>query len=253
MELNQQDLPYYVAYVLLDEATRPPSGKRQTLPMQGFWMSRQGKTGMRESDGRFRRGSCMEALLTVGRMTVSKAAAYVAQILGRTTSADVNRIRVDHYEQRVGGNRNRGMFWGQFLSWREWVLESSEKRLQFFLGQYGEAFGPLRRCRLEKLMYDLRADAGQAARHREWLRFRQAAAQGRIDSNRWNPDTEWQPFATDLWSLGQLHVKLGEPDDGKPLLERSLAIWKSQGGLLPRVQVEAVRQLEELISQVTPS
>jgi len=44
MQLGSGDLPHFVPFVLLDLASRIPSGKRQTMPMQGFWMSRSGKT-----------------------------------------------------------------------------------------------------------------------------------------------------------------------------------------------------------------
>jgi hypothetical protein len=83
VELNQDDLTYFVAFVLLDEARRTPSGKRQTKPMKGFWMSRQGKwRAMRESDRRIRWCVCIEALRNVRQMSVEKAAAEVAEMLG---------------------------------------------------------------------------------------------------------------------------------------------------------------------------
>jgi len=36
MELDQNDLKYFVPFVLLDEARRDPSGKRQMQRMKGF-------------------------------------------------------------------------------------------------------------------------------------------------------------------------------------------------------------------------
>jgi hypothetical protein len=248
MQLNQDDLHYLVSYVLLDEATRPVSGKRQTRSLDGFWISRSGKTGLRLSDGRLRRSSCIDALRTTEGMSVSKAAARVGKVLGSATPTSVNRIRVDYYQHRTV--RDPGVFLSQFLSWRAWVLESSEETLQFVLSLYGEHFGRRRRERLAKLIGDLRRDAVQMARNREWLLSPGKPARTRIESNCWNPESDWQFLATDLWVLGRLHAKIGEPAEARSLLERALSIWRRHGHRLVHVQLEAIPQLEELISRL---
>jgi hypothetical protein len=248
MQLNQDDLLYFVSYVLLDEATRPVSGKRQTRPLDGFWMSRHGKTGMRLSDGRLRRNSCIDALRTTGGMSISTAAARVGKVLGSTRPTSVNKIRVDYYEHKAV--RDPRVFLSQFLSWRAWVLESSEEALRFALSRYGEHFGRPRRERLAKLMEDLRRDRVQVARNREWLLSPGMPARTRIESNHWNPESDWQFLATDLWVLGQLHAKIGETAEARSLLEGALAIWRRHGNKLVHLQLEAIPQLEELISRL---
>jgi len=113
---------------------------------------------MRGSDGRLRRNYCIEMLRTNGGLTVSKAAARVGRIiLGKTTSIAVKRIRLDYYEYRNKLFMDP-VFFSQFLSWRAWVLKSSEEDLQFFLGKYGKQFGLHRRQRLAQ------ADRGSSAR-----------------------------------------------------------------------------------------
>jgi len=103
MELHQDDLPYFLAYVLLDDAHRTPSGKRQIKPMKGFWMSRQGKwSAIRESDRRIRWCVGIEARKSVGKMSVEKAAAEVARVQGRSTASEVAVIRVAYYQCRLG-------------------------------------------------------------------------------------------------------------------------------------------------------
>lgn len=116
MELNHDDVPYFVRFVLLDEAVRPPSGKRQNLAMTGFWMSRQGMTGMRGSDGRLRWRTCIEMFKAISRLSIAKAAAEVYVVLGRPTLTWVNRFRVEYYEQRASRIEDRGLLYGQFLS-----------------------------------------------------------------------------------------------------------------------------------------
>jgi len=217
MQLNQDDLLYFVSFVLLDEATRPVSGKRQTRSLDGFWISRPGKAALRLSDGRLRRNSCIDALRTIGRMSVSQAAARVGKVLGRTTPTAANRIRVDYYQDRTV--RDTGVFLSQFLGWRAWVLESSEETLRFILSMYGEHFGGRRRERLAKLIGYLRRDAVQVARNREWLLSPGTPARTRIESNNWDPESDWQFLATDLWVLGRLHANIGETAEARSLLE----------------------------------
>jgi len=151
VQLDKDDLPYFVPYVLLDEATRAPSGKRQTRPMIGFWMSRSDKIGMRASDGRLRRSVSIIVLREIGGMAIYKAAAEVATILGRRTTASVSTIRADYYQRR---HRHviPELFWSQFLSWRAWVFESSAEQLAFILRTYGWEFGQVRLRRLSELI-----------------------------------------------------------------------------------------------------
>src|ERR1700733_741123 len=120
MDLEQADLEYFIRFVLLDHAWRPTSGKRQTQAMKGFWMSWLREQRMRGSDARSRRSVCIEALRTIGGLSVAKAASEVATVLKESTANEVEAIRTNFYE-RGSDKASRDMFFSQFLSWREWV------------------------------------------------------------------------------------------------------------------------------------
>jgi hypothetical protein len=167
MKLNQIDLSYFVRFVLLDETKRKPS-KRQEMPMGGFWMSRSREPSMRVSDRRLRRGVCVEAYGRVGGLSISRAAAEVAFILGESSMEDVEVLRVEYY-QCQDLKRNSEMFFGQFLSWRNWLLQASKKRLRFNLDLFEQEHDKAAAGELEKLFADVRSNLGQQARNREWL------------------------------------------------------------------------------------
>jgi hypothetical protein len=145
-------------------------------------------------------------------MSVSKAAADVAvNICGKTTSAEVNALRLAYYES---GTRSKtwNVFFGLFLFWRAWVLESSKRTIQSALVQYGEQFGGVQRQRLEDLIERLRDDLAQKARHNEWLIERGEAARTRIESTRWETETDWQAAAplTELARFYHSHERYAE-------------------------------------------
>jgi hypothetical protein len=252
VRFDKDDLPYFVPFVLLDEIIRISSGKRQTMPRNGFWMSRTGKTGMRGSDGRLRRNVCIDALREIGGKSVDKAASEVATTMGRRTASWVSRIRVDYYQRRPE-RAVRNMFFSQFISWREWVVESSEETLEFILGFYGREFGQNRRRRLTALIEKIRQDPEQKARNRRWLLEPCEAQRARIDSNYWDPGIDCQSLATDLWTLGRLHARIGEVVEAEALLKRALEIWKTHGHQLPHVRTEAIPALEYEITKLSES
>jgi hypothetical protein len=249
MELEQADLEYFKKFVLLDEARRPPTGKRQTQAMKGFWMSRPREQHMRGSDVPVRRNVCIKALRTINGVSVTWAAADVAMELGTSTAKDVDSIRTSYYDQGVD-EAAWNVFWGSFLSWREWVLESSEGRLEFFLNQYEKERGKARRESLEKLFEDLRRDEVQAARNRSWALERCQDAQARIESNRWDPNSDWQSLATDHWTVGRICAAVGQRTEATNHLSRALEIWKTHGHELPHIQVRAVSELEAAIARL---
>jgi hypothetical protein len=247
VELNQDDLRYFVAFVILDEAWRPPSGKRQTQPMKGFWMSRQGTLPIRESDHRVRCGVCIEAFRKVERISVYQAAAKVAARLGRRTAAQVEVVRVAYHESRFGRHQLNSFF-AQFLFWRDWVLKSNQETLGSTLDDYGRMFGQLRRRRLASLFDRIRRDPVQAARNREWHLEPGQSHKARIESNCWDLEADWQLLATDLWVLGRLHAGVGDFAEARALLERALGLWKTYGSVLPDVQMEAITALQREIA-----
>jgi hypothetical protein len=250
VELNQGDLKYFVRFVLLDEATRNSSGKRQLAPLKGFWLCYGGKHRMRGAHGDIprRRYVCIEAFRTLGRKSVEKAAARVAKVIGQGTSEEVNRIRVAYYPCRYD-KPSWNLFVSQFLDWRKWVFEADEETLVFAMQLYGKEFGETRRRRLTKLIETIKRDSAQQTRNRECLLEAGQAARDRIESNYWEP-SQWQFRATDLWSLGRLHAGIGERMQARYLFERALVIWKTYGHELAHVQIDAIRDLEAEIARL---
>ena len=51
-------------------------------------------------------------------------------------------------------------------------------------------------------------------------------------------------LATDLWVLADLHLRIGEPEEAKPLFERALQTWAAHGHALPHMQELAIPSLE---------
>lgn len=251
MILNPDDLPYFLAFVLLDETRRSASGKRQTAPLEGMWMSRQGATGMRLSDRRFRCAVCIEALRSVGGLSVDKAAAEVAALLGQRNAGQVNVIRVAYYECRRLHAPSWDALFYQFLHWRAWVFESDEETFQIVLQTYPLHLGSLAQRSLATWIARLRNDPQQMLRNRSWMLEPGEPARSRIESNYWNPENNWQQFATDLWTLGRLHAGIGESDEARILLGRALEVWQTRGHKLAEVQKEAIRMLEAEIAQFT--
>jgi hypothetical protein len=249
MDLNRDDLSYFLEFVLLDEAWRAPSGKRQVKPMEGMWMVRHGNSGMRESDRRLRCNVCIHTLNEIGGMTVEKAAAHVATLLGRTSAAEVAVIRVAYYERPPGALRSQA-FHLQFIDWRAWVFRSNEETLRFFLDEYKRGFGNHRHQRLAKLIQNLRDDRRQRDRNRIWLLEPGQLARTRIESNYWDPERDWQFLATDVWSLGQLHAGIGDVAQAKMMLERALSIWTTHGYKLPHQQADAMAALQEELARL---
>ena len=74
--------------------------------------------------------------------------------------------------------------------------------------------------------------------------------QDRIETDFWDPVTQWQFLATDLWSLGRLHAALGERAEAQAFLERALDIWRTYGHNLPHVQADALDSLNAEIARL---
>jgi len=168
----KEDLYYFVRYLLWEECARVrPTKRRRTAYFESFWIRRQGGLPIRDSDLRERSYTCIEAMIRIARNSKNKAAAEVAELLGRKKSSDVEAIRVAYYEVR---RTHRGrilplsMWFMGFFSWRDWVLSSDIFTITFALQKYQERFGQLRARRLAFLMSEMRRDPVQAARNAVW-------------------------------------------------------------------------------------
>jgi len=250
MELDQSDLKYFVPFVLLDEAGRDPSGKRQPQPMKGFWIGGQIRRGMRLSDGALRRAVCIEALQAVGCESITSASAYVAAVLGKSTEGDVSVIRAGYYDCAVQPNE-RNFFFGQFLSWRQWVLESTQRTLQFFLEEYGRRFPEHWQTQLAKLFDAVREDPAQTQRHREWRLWVGSHIEERLMTKRWDPESQWVNLATDYSTLAEVRKTFGDANEARQLFEQALEIWKARGEEVPHRQALAIPLLERQILAAT--
>lgn len=180
-------------------------------------------------------------------MSVDRAAVEVAIALGRATAAEVDVIRVAYYEC-ANGRHELDRFFDQFLFWRDWVLNSNEDTLGGALDDYGNKLGQPRRQRLDSLLKSIRCDPRQALRNREWHLERGQSEKARIESNHWDPVSDWYWLATDLWVLGRLHAGVGDVAVPTALLERALHLWKTCGTLLLEEQAEAINTLQREIA-----
>jgi hypothetical protein len=247
MELNRDDLPYFEALVLLDEAWRFPAGKRQKEPMNGFWMSGRLELDRRLSDQRLRRNVCIYAIREVEGMSIEKAATRVGVFLGKRTAAQVNVLRIGYYEAPPE-RRSYDFFVGQFLHLREWVLRVNEETLEYFMEQYQGNFGAPRRRTLATWIKRLRNDPVQQSRHITWLKERAQARRTRIESNHWDPERDRQSLAADYSVLGCLQALIGDISEARSLLKQALNIWKEDGHKLPHAQTNAIAGLEHEIA-----
>ena len=247
MELERVDLNYFVRFVLLDDARRQPIGKRWTKALKGFWISWSRAPKMRISDRIVRRNVCIEALKVIGGLPVAMAAIEVAITLGESTDSEVDSIRTSYYDRGVD-KAAWNVFLGSFLSWREWVLTSPQATLDFSLNQYESEQGKARRGSLEKLFADLRADEVQAARNRSWALERCESAQVRIESNRWDSNSDWESLAIDHSEVGRFRAAFGQIEEATSHLVQALEIWKTRGQERPHIQARAIPRLEAAIA-----
>ena len=170
-------------------------------------------------------------------------AAHVAAFVGKRKAAQVNVLRVAYYEAPPE-RRSHDFFSGQFLHFREWVLRVNEETIEHFMEQYQGSFGARRRRTLAKWIKHLRNDPVQQARHLSWLRERAQARRTRIESNRWDPERDWQSLAADYSVLGCLQQLIGDISEARSLLQQALDIWKEHGHKLPHAQSNAIAGLE---------
>jgi hypothetical protein len=164
--LDEHDMPYFVSFVILGEASRLPSRRTQKETFRGLWLGGQLRPKSRGSDRVLRHTVCVEVLARVKGISVFKAAAELAHILGKTKESEVQVIRT-RYNQNPLSVREAQLSIGLFLQWRVWVLESTEEVLELFLGL--PSTPPLARKQLRKLFDDIRADPSQTVRNRQWL------------------------------------------------------------------------------------
>ena len=75
-------------------------------------------------------------------------------------------------------------------------------------------------------------------------------ARHRVESNRWDPERDWQMLATDCWQVGRLVVQFGELEDARVFLERALSIWQTHGHQLAHIQTRAIAGLREQLADI---
>lgn len=183
-------------------------------------------------------------------MSVETAAAEVAIGLGKSTASEVAVIRTGYYEAS-GRELGWSQFFNQFLEWREWIFAADERTLRLVLNDHQKQFGELQSQNLARLMGDIREDRKQRALNRLWRLEPGEEQRRRIHSGGWNPESDWQFLAIDLWSLGRLHASIGDTDEAKSLLGRALSLWKTHGHRLPHAQAEAIADLRGEIAQMS--
>jgi|ERR1035441_2597435 hypothetical protein len=157
----QEDLEYFIEWMLLGEASRTPSG-RGFQPFVGAWIL--GGEG-RVSDLRLRRFVCISALAQIGKYSIDQAAAFVA---GKASGSQANVIRVGYYEVKArkgrpipgweGCTREVAVWFERYLFWRYWVVCSPEEDLRFSKAKYRERYSQPYARRLQALTDSIRRD-----------------------------------------------------------------------------------------------
>lgn len=225
MPLDIKELPYFVRFVLLDEATRQPSRRQQTAPLAGYWMQRTGSNRHRASDRRQRCFACMLAYVQVEQLAVSNAAAEVVAILG-LDSKHIEELRTGYYEAKSVQESLEG-FYNRFLHWREWALRSPADTIQSVLNENQARYGTERRETLSTLLNELRTDSEQLVRHREWLLTGAKDSSQRIQSGYKLPE-HWFLLASDLSNVGRIYAQAHHPD-ALSYFQQALEIWQTHG------------------------
>src|ERR1035437_7065939 len=195
----KEDLYYFVRYLLWEECVRVrPAKRRQPPQFDSFWLNRGGwpitttatsggqppqlakqtrKTFdrlIRDSDLRERSYAGIEALVKIGEYSKYKAAAEVADLLGRGEKTET--IREAYYAVRRAFRDCTwplSLWFMDFFSWRDWVLSSDDFTIQFFAEKYLERFTRNRARRILALMIEMRQDPIQAARNAVWHQVQQ--------------------------------------------------------------------------------
>jgi hypothetical protein len=246
MEIEKEDLDYLVRWILLDETTRPPA-KRQRADLEGFWMSRTNPR-MRGSDLRERRFICMEALIEIGQLTPSRAAAKVKKELKQGTVA---AIRVGYYkskESKRSGFASLAEWVSHFLRWQDWLLCSDEDSIEFAISKYQKhkTMFAGRARRFAQLMRAIRNDPKQKARNCA-LREAPALAIG-SQLKELDPKLELPSYANSLVVMAKLYRRMGRFDKTIEILQRCSELWHLYGDRWPALKSTTLSQLDRDIT-----
>jgi len=283
MELDADDLKYFVPFLLLDHAWRFPSGKRPKDPFVGFWSAyhkRVKNMRGRHGDSARRRRVCIRALDKIAKKSLSKAATEVADFLflknfprirndnssrgpnaiRRGTVKEADSIRTD-YEEYGCDDATWDRFVSQFVTWRNWVLsedgntafQAMQKRVEELKEFRGEVIPKDRVDSIKSLVIAIRKDVVQQERNQQLILESAAAAKLRIESGFWNKPTQsrpvdWQSPANDFWRLGQFLAKTN-PQSATRYLKKALQLWIKNGiDLAPQVRNRAINALQAEIA-----
>jgi hypothetical protein len=150
---SKDECALFVEWVLHDVAARPPSGKRQTKPMQTMWMTRptpkivrsipkarpSPTPTLRGSDITERRYVALKALTDAGASTKA-AVLCVGAHLGVDTLDDLEAIRTGFYDFKAPVSIN--LWRGWFLDWADTVLPFADVNLRRIASDYAPMHGP---------------------------------------------------------------------------------------------------------------
>ena len=124
-----------------------------------------GRGHIRESDLLQRRYACMNALIHIGGVSVTKAA---CRVLGHASEGEVRSTRVQYYQVK----RPTQPWQGHFFHWRDWVLSADERTLESCLKRYTQRCGGKRAQAMDMLFQKLRSDPVQAEQNQKYRQGR---------------------------------------------------------------------------------
>jgi hypothetical protein len=152
--------PRWLAQWVIGDLAKRKAAKRQNLPMDGMWISRQGKNPhLRGSDQAERIYVACQALDCAGMSR--KAAMYeIGSWLGRTTLREVEVLRTGVYRFRHPSKAHLLGTWLQnFRFWADWVTTASDETIEFCGRFMRSSSGPRRAKQFLGLAAEMRTKA----------------------------------------------------------------------------------------------
>jgi hypothetical protein len=161
----------FVDWLFCDEATRTPTGKRQTQPLRGAFREYFQGVKMRGSDIRMRRTTAITFLTEVIGMSVEDAASFACERLheSRAMLKRVNTIRADYYQSKRDGDWGTfRLLLGDFAQFVWWAIGLSDEGFDF-MGQHIRDDTPALASRIVKLMATIRTTYSGSPEKRDRL------------------------------------------------------------------------------------
>lgn len=226
--------PFWLAEWVLGDVARRHPAKRQREPLQGMWISRQGKNlRLRRSD-QIERNYVATVALASGGLSVKEAISEIGCHLGKTTARELDVLKTGVYRLRAAFKNQLPMMWlGSFRSWMDWAASTSADNLDFVARQFRSKGRPRQARQFLKLVGKIRAKAmelGRMSLYRKPIWYEQAerecgqraaAAERELGDG---PDQHFIGMA--FINLARLYNEQGKFTDAIPTYGKAALRWQ---------------------------